>query len=123
LLLELDCNTHFNQQLTFNTPFMQKILHLTLKKPQFEVTFSQEKKYEFRRPSKWIESRLINKDYDFIKFTNGYGLDKPFFICEFLEWTYAQPSNHTYSNGLVVNVMEGYFQISLGKVIASGNIK
>ena len=52
--------------------YMTKILHLTLKKPQFQVTISREKRHEFRRPSDWIKSRLVNKSYDFIKFTNGY---------------------------------------------------
>ena len=102
---------------------MQRILHLTLKKPQFQVTFAGEKTSEFRRPSKWIESRLLNKNYDLIKFTNGYGADKPFFICECLGWSYAKPCTQTYSNGLVVNITNGYFEIKLGKVIESGNIK
>jgi hypothetical protein len=101
---------------------MLRILYLTLKKPQFQVTFSGEKKSEFRRPSKWIESRLVNKEYDQIKFTNGYGSDKPFFICECLGWSFAKPNSHTYSNGLVVNVSEGYFEIKLGEIISSGNI-
>jgi len=102
---------------------MKKILHLTLKKPQFQVTSSGEKRYEFRRPSDWIKARLVNKSYDFVKFTNGYGSDKPFFICEFLSWSYAKPALHQYSNGLVVNVTDGYYQIDLGEILETGNIK
>ncbi len=101
---------------------MKKILFLTLKKQQFQVTFSGEKKYEFRRPSKWIESRLIGKDYDYVKFTNGYGSDKPFFVCELLGWTKATPKTLKFSNGLIVDVKHGYYQIDLGKVVESGNI-
>lgn len=102
---------------------MSKILHLTLKKPQFQVTLSREKRHEFRRPSDWIKSRLNNKSYDLIKFTNGYGSDKPFFICEFLGWTYAEPRMLRYSNDLVVNITDGYYQIDLGDILEVGNIK
>jgi hypothetical protein len=102
---------------------MKKTLHLTLKKLQFQVTSSGEKRYEFRRPSDWIKSRLINKSYDLVKFTNGYGSDKPYFICKFLGWSYATPSSQKYSNGLVVNITEGYYQIDLGEILEIGNIK
>jgi hypothetical protein len=102
---------------------MKKILYLTLKKPQFEVTSTGEKSIEYRRPSDWIESRLIGKSYDLVKFTNGYGADKPYFICEFLGWSHAKAGLHKYSNGLVVNVSDGYFQIELGSILEIGNIK
>lgn len=101
---------------------MKKTLYLTLKKPQFEVTSSGEKNIEYRRPSDWIKSRLVGKSYDLIKFTNGYGADKPYFICEFLGWSLAEPGVHKYSNGLEVFVRSGYFQINLGKVIELGNL-
>ena len=102
---------------------MKKILHLTLKKPQFQVTSSGEKIYEFRRPSDWIKSRLIDKEYDLVKFTNGYGSDKPFFICEYLGWSFAKPASYKYSNGLVVNVTDEYYKIDLGAILEIGNIK
>ena len=95
---------------------MPKVLFLTLKKPQFEATISGEKIFEYRRPSDWIKSRLINKNYDLVKFVNGYGLDKPYFICEFLGWTIAKRGTHKYSNNLVVDVKENYFQINLENV-------
>lgn len=65
-----------------------KILHLSLKKEPFEVMVTGEKNQEFRKPTKWILSRLYNKDgtpkhYDVVKFTNGYGKDKPQFVCEY----------------------------------------
>ena len=101
----------------------QKILYLTLKKPQFQVTFSREKQIEYRRYGDWINSRLLDKSYDLIKFTNGYGLDKPFFICKFLGWEYSKAGVFNYSNGLEVVVNEGDIAIKLGKIIESGNIK
>ena len=47
---------------------MNKTLYLTLKKPQFKVTLSGEKKIEYRRHSEWISSRLTNKKYENVKF-------------------------------------------------------
>jgi hypothetical protein len=74
-------------------PKIVKTLHLTLHKAAFDVMVTGEKKLEFRTPSKWINSRLFNKDgtkkhYDYIKFTNGYGSDKPYFVCEFKGFDY-----------------------------------
>lgn len=99
----------------------KNILYLTLKKPQFQVTVTGEKNSEFRRPSQWILSRVLNKSYDFIKFTNGYGSDKPNFIRECNGWKYAEPNTHTYSNGLVIKVDSNYIEIVLGKIIKIEN--
>lgn len=100
-----------------------KILYLTLKKPQFQVTFSREKQTEYRKNGDWIKSRLLGKNYDYVKFTNGYGLDKPFFICEFLGWEYSKAGIYNYSNGLEVIVSDGDIAIKLGNIIESKNIK
>jgi hypothetical protein len=99
------------------------MLFLTLKKPQFQVTFSGEKNIEYRHVSDWIKSRLINKNYNLVKFTNGYGIDKPYFICKFLGWNYSKACIYYYSNGLQVIVNEGDIAIKLGEIIESGNIK
>lgn len=99
----------------------KKVLYLTLKKPQFKVTISGEKNSEFRRPSKWILARILGKDYDLVKFTNGYGSDKPYFICEFNYWRHAEPNTHHYSNGLIVEVNSTYIEIVLGRVLEVGN--
>lgn len=101
-----------------------KILHLSLKRPQFEITISREKTSEFRRPSKWILSRINNdKTYDLIKFTNGYGNDKPSFTCKYLGWKHASPASHKYSNGLVVNVDNTYIEFKLGEIVEIKNYK
>ena len=98
-----------------------KMLYLTLKKSQFQVTVTGEKNSEFRRPSKWILSRVLNKTYDYVKFTNGYGSNKPNFICEFKSWKYAEACTHLYSNGLVVKVDESYIEIILGNILKIEN--
>jgi hypothetical protein len=88
-----------------------------------------EKRHEFRKPTDWIKTRLFDKkgnkrDYDAIKFTNGYGKDKPYFIIEF--WGFAEinePFSQHYSNGLKVDIEKGDFMIYLGKILERGNLK
>lgn len=99
-----------------------KILHLSLKKPQFEIMVSGEKNIEYRKANKWILSRLVGKSYDYVKFTNGYGNSRPYFICEFRSWAHATSGIHRYSNGLTANVTEGHVQINLGNIITKQNV-
>ena len=81
-----------------------------------------EKDREYRRPSKWILSRLFNKEYDVVEFTNGYGKDKPRFTCEFLGWEYSPVDRYlAFTNGLLVDVKAGDIVINLGKVISVEN--
>lgn len=101
---------------------IHKVLYLCLKKLQFEVTVSKEKSSEFRQPSKWILSRINNnKTYDLIKFTNGYGADRPTFTCKYLGWKQAKPASHIFSNGLVVNVDGNYIEFPLGEIVEIKN--
>jgi len=65
-----------------------RYLYLSLKKEPFAVMVTGEKQEEFRKNSGWIRSRLFDKKdnekkYDYIKFVNGYGADKPYFICKY----------------------------------------
>lgn len=101
----------------------QKTLLLTLPKEPFDVMVTGEKRLEFRKPSNWILSRLFYKDgtkkeYDLIKFVNGYGNDKPYFFCQFKGF-YHSPINrikktYSYSNGLSVTPEENDVVIILG---------
>lgn len=107
-----------NQEIGFGKMTQEKeYLYLTLKKPQFAVTSSGEKKIEYRRLSKWIISRLENKNYKFIKFTNGYGNDKPYFTCKFEGWKYSEGGVFQYSNGLKIDIHKGDIEIALGEII------
>ena len=95
---------------------MEKILYPTLKKPQFEVTLSGEKKIEYRRFSRWISSRLINKEYSAVKFVSGYGNDKPYFVAKYSGFKKIDKNEeHCFSNGLVVQVKTGDFAIKIRK--------
>lgn len=106
-----------------------KVLTLTLHKKAFDVMVTGEKVMEFRKPSKWIKSRLYNKDgspkhYDVVKFINGYGKDKPQFCVEFLgvENRFSMNETFRYSNGLTVTVEHTDIIINLGKVGIKRNI-
>lgn len=69
-----------------------KTLHLTLSKTPFDLMVKGKKKKEYRKPSRWVFSRLHQKTYDYVKFANGYGPDKPYFICEYKGFTRATNS-------------------------------
>jgi hypothetical protein len=106
-----------------------KILYLTLTKPPFEVMITGEKNREYRKPEKWIKSRLYYpngepKKYDLVKFTNGYESYKnPYFAATYLGFEIAQKNYKVeYSNGLVVYVHKGDFRIKLGSIVRKGNI-
>ena len=83
---------------------------------------SGKKKIEYRKPSKWIITRL-EKDYDVIKFTNGYGSDKPYFICEYKGFEISNKPETINLENSKIEVEEGTYMIKLGKIIEKGNVK
>lgn len=56
----------------------KRILHLTLHRKWFDQIASGEKKHEYRDVKPYWEKRIINRTYDEIHFTNGYGKNRPF---------------------------------------------
>jgi len=107
----------------------QRVLHLSLKKEPFDVMVTGEKDCEYRKQSKWIESRLFNKDgtekqYDVVKLTNGYGKDKPQFVAEYKGFIQLGGNVGTmkYSNGFEVELLSGDYVIYLGKIGIRRNI-
>ena len=108
-----------------------KILHLSLKSEPFDVMVTGEKRNEYRSPTKWIMSRLVDKNgnpkhYDVVKFVNGYGKDKPQFICEYkgFEILCGPLPSITYSNGFCLPRQEpGTIDIKLGTIGIKRNIK
>lgn len=106
----------------------KKVLHLSLKKEPFEVMVTGEKIREYREPSDWIKSRLYKNgkrvDYDFIKYVNGYGSTRPYFITTFSEF-YIQPFTERieFSNGFAVTALRGDFVIISDKILERGNLK
>ena len=82
---------------------------------------SGKKKVEYRQPSKWIITRL-EKEYDVIKFTNGYGADKPYFICEYNGFEISKKSETIFIENSIIEVEKGSYMINLGKILETGNI-
>ncbi len=73
-------------------------LKLTLKEPYFSMTGKTGKKFELRRASKWLLSRLqfpdgTRKPIDHVIFTNGYGKDRPTKKCKFRGWEFTTQDN------------------------------
>jgi hypothetical protein len=106
-----------------------KVLKLTLAGGPFNVMATGEKRTEYRKPSDWIASRLMDpagqeKDYDMVEFRNGYGPDVPMFMAHYYGFTRAIADySMTYSNGLAVAVKKGDFKIHLGPVTLLANVK
>jgi len=102
-----------------------RILQLTLKKQWFDLIASGEKVFEYREyKPHWI-SRFMSKsgtrNYDEVRFTNGYGKNRPYLRCEYIGMIimvgkYCEPEN-----GEPLETEQKYFVIGLGKVLEAGN--
>lgn len=60
-----------------------RVLHLTLKKKWFDMIASGVKKEEYRETKPYWDKRLLGKDYDVIRFRNGYAKDSPTMTVEY----------------------------------------
>ena len=105
-----------------------KILHLTLSKAPFEVMETGEKVLEYREDKEWIRSRLIDKktgkekEFDLIKFSNGYSSNSPRFYCKYEGFFNSSISCEIeYSNGFKHEVEAGMVVIACGKIVLKIN--
>ena len=101
---------------------VKKVLKLTLKKKWFDLMKDGFKKIEFREPSDWIFSRLLDensneKEYDLIEFRNGYGKNAPSFCCEFLGWDIEEKQTEYIFGSVKIITDVGTVKIFLGKVL------
>tara|TARA_Y100000004_G_scaffold90885_1_gene101858 strand:+ start:2908 stop:3222 length:315 start_codon:yes stop_codon:yes gene_type:complete len=61
-----------------------KILYLIVYKDIMERIFNGEKTIEYRECTKYWKKRIVDKPYDLVRITNGYGNDtRPYIICEY----------------------------------------
>lgn len=104
-----------------------KILDLVVHGEAYEVMETGEKNFEFRKPTDWILSRLLDKngnrkDYDYVRISHGYASGRPYFIATFQGW-YKETIHHTiiYSSGFKVLVEPNDICLFLGKIIVKGN--
>lgn len=68
---------------------VRSTLELTLKKKWFDMVASGEKREEYREPSHWILSRLQGRQYDVVRFRNGYSPKSPVCVCEYKGWGFG----------------------------------
>lgn len=100
----------------------KKVLKLTLKKKWFDLMKDGFKKIEFREPSDWIFSRLLDensneKEYDLIEFKNGCGTNAPSFLCEFLGWDIEEKqTEYIFGSEKIISEV-GTVKIFLGKIL------
>jgi hypothetical protein len=98
-----------------------KLLHLTLKKKWFDMVASGEKKEEYREINNyWIRRLNKNgmagddefKDFDCVKFRNGYSKNAPTIVCEFEEIEISKGRSEWGAES-----GKEYFVIKLGSII------
>lgn len=124
-----------------------KTLHLTLNAAAFDCMVTGEKEIEIREPSEWILARLfftgmrlyldeeeqteegstkygIKKHFDQVKFVNGYGPGRPYFIAKFRNvFIFQNPHEVHFTTGLKVKAEPGDIAIDLGEIVERGNLK
>jgi hypothetical protein len=62
---------------------MPKILHLTLHRQFFAAIAAGKKRTEYRKAKPYWRKRLEDRQYDIVKFRNGYARNAPEMLVEF----------------------------------------
>ena len=83
----------------------KKILHLNLFRKYFDQIASGYKIFEYRDKTDYWKKRIENREYDIIKFRNGYAKNAPTMLVEYKGYSIG----HT-------EVGEQY-ELKLGKII------
>ncbi len=92
-----------------------RILHLTLNKKWFDMIVSDIKKEEYREMKPYWETRLIGKEFDIIRFKNGYAKDCLEMDVEFKGVRIASGGKAEWG----ANPQTEYYIISLGKILST----
>lgn len=107
-----------------------RILKLTVELQWFEVMVTGEKPFEIRQDgNKWIQSRLFDrktkslKHYDYVQYTNGYGADRPMFICRYNGVLPSYEMDRTFSNGAKLKYKGKKHIIMHGEIVKIKNYK
>ena len=62
---------------------MTKVLHLNLYRKYFDAIVNGTKVFEYRQKTDYWKKRIEGKEYDIIKFRNGYAKDAPTMLVEY----------------------------------------
>jgi len=60
-----------------------RILHLNLYRKYFDAIVNGTKTIEYRKKTEYWKKRIEGRDYDVIKFRNGYAKDAPTMVVEY----------------------------------------
>ena len=66
---------------------MSKVLHLNLFRKYFDQISEGNKTIEYRDKTDYWKRRIENREYDVIKFRNGYAKDAPTMLVEYKGYT------------------------------------
>ena len=86
---------------------MKKILHLNLYRKYFDAIADGTKTVEYRNRTEYWMRRIEGREYDTIKFRNGYAKDAPTMLVEYKG--YKEVIRTGYGNGVE-------YEIELGKI-------
>ena len=86
----------------------KKVLYLILYKEIFERIVDGVKTIEYRDKTKYWDKRILNREYDYIRFSNGYGNDtRPYMITEY--------------QGYEINASNNRYELPISDILKIGN--
>jgi ASC-1-like (ASCH) protein len=83
---------------------MNRILHLNLYRKYFDEIVEGTKTIEFRDKTDYWKKRLENREYDVIKFRNGYAKDAPTMLVEYNGLNLGNPFSYEIQLGKIIEV-------------------
>ena len=86
---------------------MDKILHLNLFRKYFDQIAEGTKTIEYRDKTDYWKKRLENREYDVIKFRNGYAKNAPTMLVEYKGLNLGNPFAYEIQLGKIIEVNYG----------------
>ena len=83
---------------------MNRILHLNLFRKYFDQIVEGTKTIELRDKTDYWKKRLENREYDVIKFRNGYAKDAPTMLVEYVGLNLGNPFSYEIQLGKIIEV-------------------
>ena len=82
----------------------KKILHLNLFRKYFDQIAEGTKTIEYRDKTEYWKKRLENREYDAIKFRNGYAKNAPTMLVEYVGLNVGNPFAYEIQLGKIIEV-------------------
>ena len=86
---------------------MHKILHLNLFRKYFDEIVEGTKTIEYRDKTDYWKRRIENREYDVIKFRNGYAKNAPTMLVEYVGLNVGNPFAYEIQLGKIIEVNYG----------------